>query len=223
MGLCLIFTYARSAWLGIAGAVIALAFIKKRKAPVIILILILVIITLSLLSPSFVQRLISITDIEEETITDRFDAWQGSLAIIREHPLTGIGLNSFPYVYPRYMPFTGRRNLVHAHNIFFQLGVEMGLLSVLSFIWLLVVIFREGISALRNISAREIFAGNKTQGSKVSFPYLEGLIGGILAGLVGFMIQEQFNFSLVLNDIVIFFWINIALLMAACRLTKAEF
>ena len=64
--------------------------------------------------------------------------WQSALAIIRDHPLTGAGMNNFraPVVRAAY-PVAGyeQRVLPHAHNEIVQLGVDFGLPGVL--LWLL--------------------------------------------------------------------------------------
>lgn len=64
--------------------------------------------------------------------------WQSAMAVVRDHPLTGAGMNNFraPVVRAAY-PVAGyeQRVLPHAHNEILQLGTDFGLPGML--LWLL--------------------------------------------------------------------------------------
>ena len=83
----------------------------------------------------------------------RSEIWTNALRLIRDYPLTGAGLGSFPtvsranyafnWVPPDY-PF------IHSHNIFLQVGVDFGLPGLIAFLALLLVL---AICSLRLSSA----------------------------------------------------------------------
>jgi putative inorganic carbon (HCO3(-)) transporter len=69
----------------------------------------------------------------------RLGYWKDTFDIILHHPFTGVGLGSFSLTYSRY-----------AHNIFLQLWAEMGLVGIISFLWLIVAVFAAGLRSKTN-------------------------------------------------------------------------
>jgi hypothetical protein len=60
--------------------------------------------------------------------------WGISIEMIKDHPWIGRGLDTFGLIYPSYQ--RGDVNVVHhAHNTYLQLGVEMGIIGALIFLW----------------------------------------------------------------------------------------
>ena len=85
--------------------------------------------------------------------------WQSGLDIVRDHPLTGVGLAMFRdgRVRERY-PIKGFENqiLPHAHNEVLQTATDMGIPGLLVFlgihvggVWMLIQIWRRGVSTAR--------------------------------------------------------------------------
>lgn len=68
----------------------------------------------------------------------RLNYWEGTLAVIKSHPLTGTGLGNFNLAYSRY-----------SHNSYLQLWAETGILGIISFIWLVIIILKRGLKNLR--------------------------------------------------------------------------
>ncbi len=95
--------------------------------------------------------------------------WQRSLRMILDHPVTGIGLNMFPYVVQTRYPFEQFNDqfVPHAHNWYLQTALDYGLpglLSVLALVSLAIV------GAIRSLKARSIPSGLAL-----------GILGAILA------------------------------------------
>jgi O-antigen ligase len=84
----------------------------------------------------------------------RWQIWKSSLQTIGEHP-SGVGLGLYQYVYPRYAApvegmITRYGNVAHtAHNEYLQMGVELGMPSMLIFLWGVWLIGREVVVALK--------------------------------------------------------------------------
>lgn len=69
-----------------------------------------------------------------EVDTGRINAWNRSIVLWKEKPLTGWGIGSWAIIYPR----TFRAVISDAHNFFFQILVETGLIgAILTIIFLL--------------------------------------------------------------------------------------
>jgi O-antigen ligase len=68
----------------------------------------------------------------------RLSYWQQALRIIRAYPLTGIGLGNFDIPLSRY-----------AHNSYLEIWAEMGILGLISFIWLAGATLKSGIKKIK--------------------------------------------------------------------------
>jgi len=84
----------------------------------------------------------------------RWQMWQSAVREMMDHP-SGIGLGLYQYIVPRYMfPVEGQIARYGSvaqtpHNEYLQMGVELGVASVLIFGWGLVLMVREARAALR--------------------------------------------------------------------------
>jgi len=70
----------------------------------------------------------------------RVEIWNRSLRVLWDHPLTGIGFDTlFCVIHARYPTFliVPGRDLTHAHNIFLQAALNLGLPGLAAFVWLL--------------------------------------------------------------------------------------
>jgi hypothetical protein len=68
----------------------------------------------------------------------RLDMWSRALAMIQDMPFTGIGLNTFPVIQSSFYPGFLLGPEPHAHNLFIQTALDLGLPGLLAFLWLLV-------------------------------------------------------------------------------------
>jgi len=71
----------------------------------------------------------------------RLDYWREAFDMALIHPLTGAGLGNFNLPNSRY-----------AHNILLQLWVEMGIIGLISFLWLVVTVFILGMRSKINLN-----------------------------------------------------------------------
>ncbi len=77
----------------------------------------------------------------------RAEVWQTGFAIIKRHPVFGVGLGNYDEAYKKYVrEAIGREPLepvmIHAHNIFLDFWTDMGLIGLLAFLVLLAYFFR---------------------------------------------------------------------------------
>lgn len=134
----------------------------------------------------------------------RLDLWQSSAAMIRDHPLTGIGLDQFLYSYaPRYIhpEAWSERFTSHPHDIAFDLWLSLGILGLVA-AGLYLAIF---VSRARAVVRRRRSLG--LAGAAV-------VIAGSLHGLV--------DNGYFLPDLALLFWFATALLEAEALTEEAE-
>ncbi len=149
VGYGLFITFSRGAWLGIALALAMwLVFrLPKRWQPPVVAVMgmgmgvVGGVIGLSLLtrsvrlSPS-VARLVN-------GIGGRYELYRNSLELLRDYPLTGVGLGDvFALVYSRYQLLIDVPFLYYAHNLPLAVWLGQGVLGVLGLGWLLIQFYR---------------------------------------------------------------------------------
>jgi O-antigen ligase len=134
-------TQTRGAWLGL-GAGAALMLGCRRKAW--LLVLPLAALAVFLLAPSAVkERMRSITDPQDVTALERLYMWGSGLQIIRDYPITGVGMGGVSQVYPTYKdPRALRERRGHLHNNVVQVAAERGLLGLACWLWIWVAFYR---------------------------------------------------------------------------------
>lgn len=69
----------------------------------------------------------------------RFELWWRAVAMIRDMPLSGVGLGAFDQVVGSYVPLTTMTlaDKPHAHNIWLQLALDIGIVGVTAYLMLL--------------------------------------------------------------------------------------
>lgn len=74
------------------------------------------------------------------SLSGRWQIWLQSLQALSGFPVTGIGIGTFDLVMPTQYPLPDQdlHNIPHAHNLFLQISMDLGIPGVLLFAWLLV-------------------------------------------------------------------------------------
>ncbi len=123
--------------------------------------------------------------------------WKASLRMALDHPLWGVGLDQFLTQYwPRYVDPAGwpERYTSHAHNLFLDVWLRLGILGVVAVVWLVVAIAQCGLGAVRERSETDAVA--------------IGSVAALAAGVVHGMVDNGFF----LADLAVLTWFAIALL-----------
>ncbi len=152
IALALYLTYSRGAWLGIAAglACIGLASGKRVRIAMIVLLIVGVIVVIPFLQT---ERAQSFFQIGTGTGFFRVSVWESAIAMIRDHPIFGVGLDNFLYEYPKYIhPDAWREpNLSHPHNIVLDFWARLGVAGVVVLAWMMFAFYRRGLRELREL------------------------------------------------------------------------
>ncbi len=124
--------------------------------------------------------------INENSINPRIGIWKFSLNEIASHPFTGFGIGRRNFI-KKYIQFQNTETW-HAHNIFLELALELGVQGLLAFIFLVYVLIRTSWEGLK-----------KTTGESYYW-FLASLIF-----LTGFFVRNMFD-DLYIDDLVQMFW-----------------
>lgn len=85
----------------------------------------------------------------------RLDIWSRALAMLRDLPFTGIGLNAFPLIQAGFYPGFLIGAEPHAHNLYLQTALDFGLPGLAAFLWLVAAWFWIVWRRLQSGSAQE--------------------------------------------------------------------
>ena len=117
-------------------AFIYLGYIKKVKARYLISCLGALLLVLALIFAvlSITRHDNPLAAIRNNPMMLRTLNWGTTIEMIRDNPWIGKGLDTFGIIYPAYQ--RGNVNVIHhAHNTYLQLGVEMGIIGTMVFLW----------------------------------------------------------------------------------------
>lgn len=148
-------TLSRSGWLALAGAVVV--FILIYKPVMIVPMAALVLIAIPFLPDTIIRRAMTIGSMNDSSNKYRTYIWEGSMKIIRDYGVTGIGLgpDNFGLIYPSYANLSAI-NARHAHMLYMQAIIEMGILGFVSVMWTVLGTMKESWAALKKKWAKPI-------------------------------------------------------------------
>jgi O-antigen ligase len=141
----LVVTESRNAWLGALAAVGTLLAVRRVK---LLLVVPVVVAVFFVAAPAGARhRALSIVDPHDATNQDRVAMLKSGLAMIRDHPIFGVGLNMVPKEYPRYRTpdavdpagANGPTTRAHLHNVPVQIAAERGIPALVIFLWFVIV------------------------------------------------------------------------------------
>jgi O-antigen ligase len=145
----LFLTFSRSAWLSTAIIYLLMFFMFMKKERVIRYLPILLLACFVFIPKNLLQLGIKRVSIDYSTLT-RIELLKSSLKIIKDHPITGVGLANFKNVYPMYeSPTAFYQGKIYAHNSYLEFWAEAGTVSFLLFLFLLFIVFKNYIFAIR--------------------------------------------------------------------------
>jgi len=182
--LALILTQSLAAFLSLTCGIFIYFYLRgnlKKKHIALMISLLL------LLSAIFMMRLLTQKQHFQPAFSAimRLNYWKQAVDIIKASPLTGIGIGNFNLPASRY-----------AHNSYLQIWAEMGLLGLISFLWLVVSGFK---ISLQNI---------KDSPYKIQ-------IAGLIAANAVFLIHNLLDFSFFLPEVSFIWWVIFGLAVAA--------
>jgi len=173
-------------------AVLSLVLIRTRRfARGEILLLVLLCLALigwlAWLRPTgLIERLARLSNpIRDAGATGRIAILRDSLRMLRERPILGWGLRTFPVVYPSFRSFFTNQWVNEAHNDYVQTIVETGIAGFSAAIAFLVLLCNEGIHNLRRWRSNNQYA--------FGLAAFLGCVGLMVHSLVDFNLQIPAN------------------------------
>ncbi|MSQ15794.1 MAG: O-antigen ligase family protein [Dehalococcoidia bacterium] len=115
-------------------------------------------------------------------IVSRLEIWQSGLLMLKDMPFTGIGINTFPLIFDGFYPTVLLGREPHAHNIFLQAAVDLGIFGVFAFLWLLEACYFSVASAYRSFEDRKVRTAGIALSASITAYLIFGSIDSISLG-----------------------------------------
>lgn len=204
MGICMLLTFSRGAWLGLIVALVGFFIVRDKR--LFILFLVALLIMPFALPDSVMHRFTSIGDLSDTSSSYRMSILIGSLRMAGDYWLSGIGLGaqSFEALYPKYSLAAAYAH--HSHNIYLQIILEMGAAGALVFLLIILVFARSTLVHQGKTKDRFL--------SSVMIASCTGVGGYLVQGLVE---NIWYNYR-----VLHIFWVVVAVGLCAIRLAKDE-
>ncbi len=167
----LVLTLTRGAWVGVAVAILCIglylvvvSLAKMKSLGGVLKCGLIVVILLSMILGAYVHltpqhiktRFNTLVERPTGFMGERPQWWGISLDLIKKHPIIGVGMGRFRHEAQLEAPPDLHDIPFHAHNIYLHIAVEQGILSLLLFLWM-VGLFWKQIWAIRSTDSEGDF------------------------------------------------------------------
>jgi O-antigen ligase len=140
-------TFTRGAYVALtAGFMIGIIIVlwnARYHAQRLVMILVGMCISMGIfaMSPAM-DRVLSIGDFADTSVSERVELWQHATHTIAQHPFTGVGLGNYPLTM---LPHANYRVPYYAHNTYLDIMAETGIVAGIVWIFLLVAAIVRGM------------------------------------------------------------------------------
>ncbi len=196
----LILTRSIGAWLSLIIILMPFSYfmiknIQDKRLRKIFLVGMAFLISLSLIFLSFViikrSKDRNLPNYFPLSVKQRTENWDSSVNIIKDFPVTGVGIGNFGIIYPKYK-LPDANETKYAHNNYLQLAAEAGLLGLLILLWIIFELY------------------------KISYKYLKQnrdyISLGLLASASAFLIHSLIDFDFFIPEVAFHWWVITGLL-----------
>ena len=212
-------TFSRGAYLAFACGLYALSFFRNKACWIVLVLIGVFVWQNPWLLPKGVAYRMGETvhewkanDLYESDAVNTLDAsayqrlviWRGAIEMIKQNPWWGVGYGAFPYLIDYYAPLLNIQR--DAHNSYLLIAAEMGIPTLLVFLWIIGLAFWK---------TRWLYRHAKD-------PFFRAMALGWLAGLAGLLVANAFGSRLHSEEISSYFWMLCGLVMRAIVIERRE-
>jgi O-antigen ligase len=190
-------TFTRSAWVGVCVGVSLLFILKDFRLTGLIPVIIALLFALA--PDRITDRIMSVFDLRDPSSRDRVAMLQTGAAMIKDHPLAGVGPNMVERLYTQYRDAASVQKVnPHLHNVPVQIAAERGLPALAA--WL----------AFIGVLAVGVFGIFRRAQDRV-------LAAGALAALAAMLFAGMFEYNFGDSEFLMLFLVIVTLPFAAER------
>ncbi len=206
--LCTVFTWSRGAWLAlILGTFVFFAIYTKKTFRIFGAAVIIVPLLPIILPQSVLDRLLSISNLSDSSISYRIYTWKGTLRAISDFIWGGIGFGdeAFGNIYPLYS-YAGIETAQHSHSLFLQILLCAGIFGLIIFGLIIFLNIQKSLSYIKNPENKE---------SRI-------YVSAALASVISALIMGVFDYVWYNYRVFYVFWIVMAIGGAFIRVGNSE-
>lgn len=235
MGICLILTWSRGAWLGLIFAALLFLFMWHRRSVWLVLAGIAALPILPAILPaSIVSRFTSIGNMTDSSTSYRVYIWRATINMIEDNLTTGIGIGegAWDRLYPLYS-YLGVEAAPHSHNLYLQIWLEIGIAGILMFLAFLFLLYQSGFTLFSRLSgdcelvtpdlSGSILRQNLSEGLSVSEEMRRSKVqlristAAPLCGIFAVLVQGMTDYAWYNYRLYLMFWLVCGLASAYVR------
>lgn len=237
MGVCLILTSSRGAWLGLMIAMVVYVFIWHRRALWGMFACAAMIPFLPYILPaSIISRFTSIGNMTDSSTSYRVYSWRASVEMITDNFLGGIGIGegAWDRIYPMYA-YQGVEASPHSHNLFLQIWLNLGVFGLIVFVAFIFLLFQSGFTLFARLGSNaqlknpdiseELLYKNTAPGEMIEQRHemvrgrfqIRITAAGVLCGILAALMQGMTDYSWYNYRVYLMFWLACGLASAYIR------
>lgn len=203
MTLALVLTYTRGGWVGFAFSAFIFVILVERR--LLLSIVPIIVGGVLFLPQSILNRILSITNLQDSSNAYRITMWNITMQIIRDNWIAGVGFGHQPFK-QTFETYIRTHPTFHAHNTYLQTAAELGIPGLVAFLLFLFVLFKYGIIKL----------------IKNDDKYIRIMGAGAISALGGVLLHGLVENVLYLPKIILTFWILVSFILTLVRINDIE-
>lgn len=196
--IALLLSVSRGAVAGIIAATVFISFFSVWKKWIWTCIFGLIL--LAVVIPPVRSEIVSVVTGSDTSTDVHMVMWKGTVRLIQDRPIFGAGLAGFPIVYADYKEASHVEFFPNPDHLILTLWVEMGLVGLIAFTWIIMKYFKEGIRV-----------------SSTGDPERRTLVVGLLAAMVALIAHGFLDTPYFKNDLAIVFWTLVGMMVVTKR------
>lgn len=204
----MIMTWTRGAWVALLLSIPAYLILHFKKVPKLLLIPLGIIPLLVFALPeAFLERILSVFNLADTSISTRLSIWRSSLSMFGENIFIGAGVGAEAYGEEFLKYAEDGVTAIHSHNLFLEIGCQCGIFALILFVFILLV-------RIRHIATYKPYIKKSSITSPVT------MTGIAIFALVCFGMTDYIWYS---SSMYYLFWLVFGLGSATLRIAKKEY
>ncbi|MBE6536424.1 MAG: hypothetical protein E7673_00570 [Ruminococcaceae bacterium] len=201
-------TWSRGAWVAALLAALAFIIIRSKRAPKLLLIPAMCIpVALLFIPESFANRLLSLFNLGDSSVASRLSIWRSSLRMFFDNIFIGIGVGEEAFAEEFLEYAEDSVTAPHSHNLFLEIGCEVGIFALLFFAFILLIRVRHRATYAKYVR-------------NSSVDNISTLSGTALFALLVFGMTDYIWYS---SSTYYLFWVVFGIGSATLRISKKEY
>ena len=204
---CSVLTWSRGAWVGIIAALVMMLVLMRHTFFVVSSSVLLLGFSQYLIPSGVLWRIHSIGNTADSSTMYRLNIWRGCADMAGEYGFEGIGIgeDAFLRLYPRFA-VAGAETAYHAHSLWLQLLLMLGVCGMLIFLVMTFFFYRRGFSVAARTKDKDI----------------QSIVYASMSGVTGILVSGLFDYSWYNYRVFFAYFVVMGFVSACACVVRAE-